>query len=961
MPAAQRPITMSNANVPAAAPNESERAEIARTLAEAGAAWTTGERPRALALLDALARRHPRVAAIRATLGAYALEAGDWHAARTLLRSAAADAPEDAAVWTNLGTACLRLGQADDAIAAYRRALAQDARSLGAHVNLANALQQNGSLDAAVEELEAARQALPDAAEIHNNLGNLYKDQGRFDDAFASYASARALRPDFRPAFSNLLALTKLSPRHTPEEIFALHRAYAARFEWSWQRSYVPPSNPPDPERRLRIGYVSPDCHTALPAFLEPVLAAHDRVHFDVFAYFNNPQPPESLARLGALTARVMRGVKDEFVAQWIRDDRIDILIDIAGHTGHNRLAVLGAKPAPVQITWLDYLNTTGLEGIDHRLTDAVADPPGDCDALHSEALIRLPGTQWCWKPPSPLTAPSPLPVLAAGHPTLGSFNNAAKLTDATLRLWADLLAAVPRARLIVAGLAPGFAQRRVMDALARAGAADRVETTGRVSVDEVRRLIARVDIALDPMPFSGATTTLESLWQGVPVVTLPGQTSASRSTASILTALRLTGWIASGRHDYTAIVARALASRDTLETLAALRAALPARVQQSALCDVARFTRALEEALRDTWRTWCRRKVAPRAESAPAASVAQRHALRRIAVDAELEAVEAMLAAGAVERAIAPACALIDERPEWHAAQRAYLRTLLAWARRQPGLVARMFPPPPASGRRPRISVLVCSIDPARFAAVRASYERRFTGYALEIIGIHDARSLAEGYNRAAQRSSGDIFVFSHDDIELVTDDFAERLVAHLDRFDGIGIAGASKVTGPNWGDSGQRFIHGHILHAPPAHVPGALLMASGFQQLVCDGIRVLDGVFIAVRRHVWEIHRFDADRYDGFHLYDLDFTWRASRAGARLAVPLDLTLFHRSTGRYDAEWQRYARRFIEQAGLDPLTAPAPGGLQTRLETQEEINLLRAALLYVRYGAPIGAADSLR
>ncbi len=697
MPAAQRPITMSNANVPAAAPNESERAEIARTLAEAGAAWTTGARPRALALLDALGRRFPGVAAIRATLGAFALETGEWRTARTLLQSAADDAPDDAAVWTNLGTACLHLGQTDDAIAAYRRALAKDARSLGAHVNLANALQQTGSLDTAVEVLEAARKAIPDAAEIHNNLGNLYKDQGRFDDAFASYTAARILRPDFRPAFSNLLALTKLSRRHTPEDIFALHRAYAARFEWSWRCSYVPPSNRPDPERQLRIGYVSPDCHTALPAFLEPVVAAHDRAHFDVYAYFNNPQPPESLARLGAVTARVMRGVNDDLVAQGIREDRIDILIDIAGHTGHNRLAVFGAKPAPVQITWLDYLNTTGLEGVDYRLTDAVADPPGMSEALHSETLIRLPDAQWCWNPPSPLTVPSPLPVLAAGHPTLGSFNNAAKLTDATLSLWADLLAAVPQARLVIAGLAPGSARQRVMGAFARTGAADRVETTGRMSADDVRRLIARVDVALDPLPFSGATTTLESLWQGVPVVTLPGQTSASRSTASILTAVHLTGWIASGRHDYTAIVARTLASHDAQVALAALRAALPARVQQSALCDVARFTRALEEALRDTWRIWCRRKAAPRADSAAPASVAQRQALRRIAVDAELAAVEAMLAEGTFERALAPACALVDEQPEWHAAQRAYLRTLLAWARRRPGLVAQMFPPPPA------------------------------------------------------------------------------------------------------------------------------------------------------------------------------------------------------------------------------------------------------------------------
>ena len=196
---------------------------------------------------------------------------------------------------------------------------------------------------------------------------------------------------------------------------------------------------------------------------------------------------------------------------------------------------------------------------------------------------------------------------------------------------------------------------------------------------------------------------------------------------------------------------------------------------------------------------------------------------------------------------------------------------------------------------------------------------------------------------------------MFAHDDIELVTEEFAARLVAHLDRYDGVGVAGASKVTGPKWGHAGQRFIHGHILHAPPAEARGALMMASGFQKPVCEGIRVLDGVFIAVRRHVWEAQRFDADRYDGFHLYDLDFTWRASAAGARLAVPLDLTLLHRSTGHYDAAWRRYARRFVDAAGLDPLAAPSPGELQARLDTQEQVDALRAAMLHFRYGAPAG------
>ena len=167
------------------------------------------------------------------------------------------------------------------------------------------------------------------------------------------------------------------------------------------------------------------------------------------------------------------------------------------------------------------------------------------------------------------------------------------------------------------------------------------------------------------------------------------------------------------------------------------------------------------------------------------------------------------------------------------------------------------------------------------------ASYEARFAGHPFEIVGIHDARSLAEGYNRAAAQSTGDVLVFSHDDIELVTPDFAQRLLGHLEHHDGVGVAGASQARGPRWGDAGQRAIHGHILHAPPPGRKGALLMVSGFQLPVVEGIRLLDGAFIAVRRHVWEATRFDAERYDGFHFYDLDFTWRASDAGARSPFP--------------------------------------------------------------------------
>jgi predicted O-linked N-acetylglucosamine transferase (SPINDLY family) len=920
---------------------------VARGLADAHDAWRQGQRERAVALLAALAESAPHAAAVRAQLGAYALESGHSDDARRWLAGAVALAPDNAAAWTNLGTARLRLGHAGEAVTAFRRALALDQSALAAHANLGSALQQQGDVDGAVVALEVARGIDPESPEVLNNLGNLYKEQGRLGDAMAAYHAASRAAPQFAPAASNLLAATKLSTGDSPGEIFALHRAFAARFEARWSSEYLPLANPPDPRRRLRIGYVSPDCHTALPAFVEPVLRHHDRNRFDVFVYFNNPQPPASLDRLGPITARVMKGATDGAVAQWIRDDQIDLLLDIAGHTGHNRLGVFGRRPAPVQLTWLDYLGTTGLDAIDYRITDAVSDPPGASEALHSETLLRIAPAQWCWNPPSVGTAPVPPPDTGSDVLTLGSFNQGAKLTDATLALWARVLAALPSARLVVVGVAAGSAQARVRAAF---GAdASRVLVHARLAPEAFRREAAAVHIALDPRPFSGATTTLEMLALGVPVVSWPGSTSASRSSASLLTALGLERWIASDADDYIAIVRRAAMDR---AALALLRADLPHRLRTSALCDAPRFVRSLEQLLATAWGTWCERKSAPHA-ARPAPSPAAAAALRRIAGDERIVRVEAALRRSDIAAAVDGARALLGEFPEWQAAHRVYLQALLAWSRAQPALVARMFEPPPAMTVRPRISVLICSIDRTKFDAVVASYRLRFSGFPLEIVGVHDARSLAEGYNRAAARCNGDILVFSHDDIALETPDFAVRLAAHLERHDGVGVAGASRVTGPHWDGAGQRFVHGHVLHAPPRNTPGVLLSAAGFQHPVCSGIRVLDGVFIAVRRQVWEAHRFDSDTYDGFHLYDLDFTWRATGAGANLAVPLDIVIRHQSSGHYDAAWRRYARRFVAQAGLDPLAPRLPGGLQVRLDSAEQVDALRAALLHFRYGAP--------
>ena len=549
--------------------------------------------------------RNPRDFDALHGLGIIAHQTGHFSWAIELFNRALALWPDFPGALVNRGIALAAISKFGEAVESFEHALVQAPGLVSALVNMATALHALGRLDEAVAALERTDPATADNPELLNNLGNLYKDQGRLTDAVACYERALKLNPLLQQAFSNMLSATKLDSTLLPADILRKHRAWSGWFE---AISATAPllTHSADPARVLRIGYVSPDCHTALPAFIDPVIAAHDRKRFAVFCYFNNPQRPEKLRELGvANTYRVLRGLDDEQVAKLIHGDRIDILIDIAGHTGHNRLGVFARKPSPVQITWLDYLCTTGLEAMDYRLTDWIADPLGS-DAFHSEKLLRLPHSQWCWRPAATAPPVTELPALRNGFITFGSFNNAQKLTDATLALWRDLLAARPDARLRVAGIPGGFARDRVRGTPGCEPA--RVDFVPRVGLDEYRRSFGEVDIALDPFPFSGATTTLDALWQGVPVLTLPGPTSCSRSTASMLTELGLTDWVAADPVDFLQRMHRLVGD---IDALAALRTSLRARVAGSALVDTPRFICDFEAQLRVAWRAWCDARIA--------------------------------------------------------------------------------------------------------------------------------------------------------------------------------------------------------------------------------------------------------------------------------------------------------------------------------------------------------------
>ena len=879
-------------------------------------------------------------------LGVVAHQLGQHRHAVELLSNAIKLDPYAAPYHNNLGNAFKGLGDFHAAAESYRRALALAPGLASANNNLGITLQALGDINGAMEALERASAQTTDNAQILNNLANIYKEQGRLNEALDAYERAMAANPNFREAHSNFLAALKLSRSHSPEQVYALHRVFGRKLETEVLTDYLPLENTVDCERKLTVGYVSPDCHTAVPAFIRPVLRTHDSQHFRVICYFNNPQPPENDSVIARnVERRVMKGQSNQQVAEMIRHDGVDILVDIAGHTGINRLGVFARRAAPVQVTWLDYLNTTGLSSMDYRLTDNVADPPGASEHLHSETLWRLPVTQWCWEPPLSAPAVTALPALANGHITFGSFNNYSKLTDCTLALWARLLTSLPTARILLVGVAPGYCQERVRQALCMAD--ERIEFAPRVPADEYRALFGKVDIALDPLPFSGATTTLDALWQGVPVITQAGSVSASRSSSSILSCLELKGWAADGDTGY---LANAEHWANNIPVLANLRASLRERLRNSPLTNPEWFTRNLELAYQEMWRRWCAVCVIA---SAHTPLTIRNPSARREADLLLLQANEQILQ-GRLEQGGKLLCTALRYQQNWRFAQKLLATTLLQWARNYPEIISEQFPAPePAQFDQRLVSVIICSINPEKFTRVSNNFRERMGNHPHEIIGIHDAKSLSEGYNRGARFAKGDILVFSHDDIEIVTPDFAPRLLAHMRRFDGVGVCGTTLLAGSKWVEVGQPWTHGNVVHRKPEDT-GYFLLVNGCNAAVVEQAQAWDGLFFAVQRTVWEKIGFDEQTFDGFHLYDVDFSFRAHLAGFNLALVMDLLLIHDSMGRYGTEWRRYGRRFKEKFAGRLASPPdnIPGDMHCKLQNLDQVDLLRAALLYFHYGA---------
>jgi predicted O-linked N-acetylglucosamine transferase (SPINDLY family) len=521
--------------------------------------------------------------------------------------------PEYAQAHCNLGSALQDKGDLDAAVAAYRRAIALNPNFPEAHNNLGIALIATGRLDEAVASFRQAITLRPSYAEAHSNLGSALKDKGQLDDALASYRQAIALRPNYPKAHSNLIYALHYHPGYDARSIAEEQRRWNRRHAEPLAKSIQPHPNSRDPDRPLRIGYVSADFHSHASAyFLSPLLKHHNRQQVKVFCYARVSRPDAMTSRFQQI-ADVWRntlGVSDEHIAAQIREDQIDILIDLKLHTADNQLPVFARKPAPVQVSWLGYPGSTGLTAIDYRLSDPHLDPPGTDESIYSERTIRLPETFWCYDPLDDGQIPvNPLPSLKTGVVTFGCLNNFCKINDPLLSIWSRVLREVKGSRLLL--LAPDGGHRtQTLDRFRHEGIDPaRIEFVAKQLRPNYLQTYHRIDLGLDTFPYNGHTTTLDSLWMGVPVVTLVGNKPVARAGWSQLSNLGLPD-LAGETADQFVRIATDLAK--DAQRLQQLRSTLRRRMEQSPLMDAAGFALNIEAAYRRMWRDW--RQAAPSA-----------------------------------------------------------------------------------------------------------------------------------------------------------------------------------------------------------------------------------------------------------------------------------------------------------------------------------------------------------
>jgi protein O-GlcNAc transferase len=537
-------------------------------------------------------QRQPQHADSLNLLGVIALQTGNLDAALALVQRAVALRPDAAVCRNNLGQILERLGRDDEAVRCYEAALELDAGYAEAHNNLGLALARRDRLADADAHYEKAIALDPNYAEPLTNRGNLLKDRGESDAAIACYRRAVELRPDLSALHSNLLLALHYHPGYSPADLQREHAAWAERHVAPLAAARRPHENSREPERPLRVGYVSPDFREhPVARFVLPLFREHDRKQVEVYAYSDvaRPDPTTNVLRNRVDRWRDVAKLGDEQLADAIRADGIDVLVDLAAHSGGNRLLAYAG-------------GTTGVDAIDYRITDGVLDPP-DEQSPYTEKALHLPHCYWCYSEPQV----RPPPTRAEGPPTFGCLNTFAKISDVTLELWMRLMLQVPEARLLLYARTD-FHRDRVGRAMRAAGVDERrAAFVGRQSLADYLLTYREIDVALDPHPYGGGTTSCDALWMGVPIVTLLGSTGVARAGATLLANIGLEQLVARGSEEYVELAAGLL--RDA-ERLGGLRAELRDRVEASPLMDAPQFARDFEASLKSAWRAWCERQV---------------------------------------------------------------------------------------------------------------------------------------------------------------------------------------------------------------------------------------------------------------------------------------------------------------------------------------------------------------
>jgi protein O-GlcNAc transferase len=524
-------------------------------------------------------------------------------------RNALALKPDFVEVHNNLGATYEGLGRLEDALVSYQTALALRPNFPEAHNNIAGVLEALGKSDDAISSLHTALALKPGYVEAFSNLGRVLTAQGRYEEAVHSYRQALAINPDFTKAHNNLLMTMLCASGYSDSKLFAEHVRFGRQVEASLKPVWQVHQNVRHAHKRLKIGYVSPDFRRHPVAyFIESILANHDKSRFEVVCYYNHSQHDHITARLQSYADHWIPcvGMSDDQLAQHIRADGIDILIDLTGHSAGNRLLTFARKPAPVQVTYLGYPGTTGLSAIDYRISDNHIDLPGKTEQFNTEQLWRLPDIISCYRADdhSPAVIEHP-PMEENGYVTFGCFNNFTKVTDRVIALWARILDKVPTSRLMleIHGLDSAEFRSEVEKRFMQLGVPlDRLILISRKKENQYV-LYNRIDIALDPFPYNGGTTSFDTLWMGVPFVTLAGTHCVSRLGVSTLTNAGLEELIAQTEDDYAEIAIKL--ALDPVQ-LKKIRSGMRERIQQSPLMDAKRFTANMEQAYRAMWQRYC-------------------------------------------------------------------------------------------------------------------------------------------------------------------------------------------------------------------------------------------------------------------------------------------------------------------------------------------------------------------